>query len=173
MVISRFCFAEDGTELFLSACRTCSTYFCSHSINQICVCVCVCVRCCQCRCRCHHANELRSYFFSGSHVFWWTQSYRRNHFSETVPRYHIKEYSGCLPFAWENCCVLRKFWLEILDYLWRRFENFGNFPVGKSKVAFRLHSNRNFGNFLVNGSKQPVTKRPKGNSLNISKSFDV
>ena len=165
MVVSRFCFAEDGTELFLSACRTCSTYFCSYSTNKI-----FHMRCCQCRCL--HTNELRSHFFSGFHVFWWTQSYRRNHFSETVPRYHIKKYSGCSPFTWENWCSLRKFWLEILDYLSRRFENFGNFPVGNNKIAFHLHSNRNFGNFLVNG-KQSMTKRPKGNSCNISKSFDV
>ena len=35
MVISSCCFAEDSTELFRSAWRTCSTVVCPHSINQI------------------------------------------------------------------------------------------------------------------------------------------
>ena len=34
MVISCCCFAEDGTELFLSACRTCSTLIFPRSANQ-------------------------------------------------------------------------------------------------------------------------------------------
>ena len=34
MVISRYCFAVDGTDLFITACRTCSTLICPHSTNQ-------------------------------------------------------------------------------------------------------------------------------------------
>ena len=34
MVISCCCFAEDGTELFLNACRTCSTLIFPRSANQ-------------------------------------------------------------------------------------------------------------------------------------------
>ena len=35
VVISRCCFAEDGTDLFIRACRTCSTIIFPHSTNQI------------------------------------------------------------------------------------------------------------------------------------------
>ena len=35
MVISRCCFADDGTDLFISVCRTCSTLVFLHSTNQI------------------------------------------------------------------------------------------------------------------------------------------
>ena len=35
MVISRCCLGDDGTDLFLSACRTCSPLLFPHSINQI------------------------------------------------------------------------------------------------------------------------------------------
>ena len=35
VVISRCCFAENGTDLFIRACRTCSTIIFSHSTNQI------------------------------------------------------------------------------------------------------------------------------------------
>ena len=35
MVISRCCLGDDDTDLFLSACRTCSTLLFPHSINQI------------------------------------------------------------------------------------------------------------------------------------------
>ena len=34
-VISRGCFPEDGTDLFIGACRTCSTIVFPHSTNQI------------------------------------------------------------------------------------------------------------------------------------------
>ena len=35
MVISRCCFAEDGTDLFISACGTCCPLIFPHSTNQI------------------------------------------------------------------------------------------------------------------------------------------
>ena len=35
LVISRCCFAENGTGLFISACRTCSTLVCPHSTIAI------------------------------------------------------------------------------------------------------------------------------------------
>ena len=35
VVISRCCFAEDSTDLFIRACRTCSTIIFPHSTNQI------------------------------------------------------------------------------------------------------------------------------------------
>ena len=35
LVISRCCFAENGTGLFISACRTCSTLFCPNSTIAI------------------------------------------------------------------------------------------------------------------------------------------
>ena len=35
MVISRCCFADDGTDLLISVCRTCSTLVFRHSTNQI------------------------------------------------------------------------------------------------------------------------------------------
>ena len=34
-VISRCCFAADGTDSFISACRTCSTLIFTRSTNQI------------------------------------------------------------------------------------------------------------------------------------------
>ena len=169
MVVSRFCFAEDGTECSkVRVARAARIFVLTRPIkfsmwgvvNVVAVAIML-------------MNCVPT-FFQGPMSF----DERKVIEGITLVKqyqgiYHIKEYSGCLPFTWENCCVLRKFWLEILDYLWRRFENFGNFPVGNNKIPFHLHSNRNFGNFFVNGSKQPVTKRPKGNSLNISKSFDV
>ena len=45
VVISRCCFAEDGTDLFISACRTCSSLIFPHSTNQI-------LNLWHCRCRC-------------------------------------------------------------------------------------------------------------------------
>ena len=35
VVISRCCFAEYGTDLFISACRTCSTLIFPHSTSQV------------------------------------------------------------------------------------------------------------------------------------------
>ena len=46
-VISRCCFAEDGTDLFISACRTCSTLIFTRSTNQI-------LNLWRCRCRSRH-----------------------------------------------------------------------------------------------------------------------
>ena len=46
-VISRCCFAEDGTDLFISACRTCSTLIFPRSTNQI-------LNLWRCRCRSRH-----------------------------------------------------------------------------------------------------------------------
>ena len=44
VVNSRCCFAEDGTDLFITACRTCSTIIFPHSANQI-------LNLWRCRCR--------------------------------------------------------------------------------------------------------------------------
>ena len=46
-IISRCCFPEDGTDLFISACRTCSSRIFTPSTNQI-------VNLWLCRCRSRH-----------------------------------------------------------------------------------------------------------------------
>ena len=38
----------------------------------------------------------------------------------------------------------RKFRLEILDYPSRRFDYFGNFPIGRAKLSYHSLSDRNF-----------------------------
>ena len=46
-VISRCCFAEDGMDLFISACRACSTLIFTRSTNEI-------LNLWRCRCRSRH-----------------------------------------------------------------------------------------------------------------------